>query len=372
MHVGVVGAGAFGGWTALHLLRKGARVTLLDAWGPGNSRASSGGETRVTRHAYARPLYAAMTARALALWQEHEAAWGEKIFHRTGVLFMAPDEDAFVGPAHRAMEAAGIPHELLSGDEIARRWPEINPEGLRRATWEPQMGFLLARRGCQVVADAFVREGGEYRVARVAPGPISAGAMAGLRLSDGSTLAANRYVFACGPWLGRVFPDVVGSLVQPTRQEVSYFGTPAGDLRFSEGRFPVWADWGTPAWYGIPGNEHRGFKLALDERGPAFDPTDGDRTPSPEGIEAARAYLAFRFPALAGAPLLEARVCQYEQTPDADLIVARHPEAANVWLVGGGSGHGYKLGPAVGEHAAERVLEAKPVEPAFSLGRFEQ
>jgi glycine/D-amino acid oxidase-like deaminating enzyme len=196
--------------------------------------------------------------------------------------------------------------------------------------------------------------------------------MAGVRLQDGTTLTADRYVFACGPWLGRVFPDVVGARVQPTRQEVFYFGTPPGDIRFDEGRFPVWADMSEQVWYGIPGSESRGFKISLDNRGPAFDPTSGERTPSPDMIEAARAYLAHRFPALAGAPLLAAEVCQYEQSPDGDLIVDRHPEARNVWLVGGGSGHGYKLGPAVGAHAAERVLEEQPVEPRFRLGRFDE
>ena len=242
--------------------------------------------------------------------------------------------------------------------------------GLTCATWEPQAGYLLARRGCQAVADAFVREGGTYRVAHAEPGPISGGSMRGVRLSDGSVLQADRYVFACGPWLGRVFPEVVGDRVRPTRQEVFFFGTPPGDARFDAGALPAWADRGEAPWYGIPGNERRGFKLALDQPGPDFDPTDGERLPAPAALRAARDYLAFRFPALAGAPLLEARVCQYERTPDADLLIDQHPEAENVWLVGGGSGHGYKLGPAVGEHAAERALGEQPVEPVFQLSRF--
>lgn len=370
-HVVVVGAGAFGGWTALHLLRRGARVTLLDAWGPGNGRASSGGETRVIRHAYTSRIYVDMAARSLALWRESDAQSGRAIFRRTGVLFMAPDDGGFVGPAHRQMEAAGVEHEVLAADELARRFPQINTDGLRSATWEPGAGYLLARQGCQTVVDAFVREGGTYRVAHVQPGPISNGALASVQLSDGSAMQADRYVFACGPWLGRVFPDVLGGLIRPTRQEVFYFGTPPGDTLFGEDRCPVWADMTGPVWYGIPGNERRGFKVALDDRGPEFDPTSGDRTPSAPALEAARAYLARRFPALAGAPLLEARVCQYEDSPDYDLIVDRHPEAENVWIAGGGSGHGYKLGPAVGEHVAERVLEGAAAEPAFSLGRFD-
>ena len=370
-HVVVVGAGAFGGWAALHLLRRGARVTLVDAWGPGNARASSGGETRVTRHAYTSRIYVDMTARAIRQWKAHDAASGRPpIFNRTGVLFMAPDATAFVDPAHRAMAEAGVAHEILGEAEIARRFPDINTEGMTAATWEPEMGYLLARAGCQAVADQFVREGGDLRVAHVQPGAVAGGAMDGVRLSDGQTLRADRYVFACGPWLGQVFPDVVGDRVQPTRQEVFFFGTPAGDTRFDESRFPVWAEMGPEVWYGIPGNERRGFKVSLDNRGPAFDPTHGERTPDPALLDAARAYLARRFPGLAGAPLLESRVCQYEQSPDANLIVDRHPEAANAWIVGGGSGHGYKLGPAVGEHVAERVLQDGVPEPTFAFARF--
>ena len=370
-HVVVIGAGAFGGWTALHLLRRGMRVTLLDAWGPGNARSSSGGETRVTRHAYTSRLYVEMVARAISLWKESAVAWREPIFHRTGTLFFAPNDD-FVGRAHRVMQAADVEHEVLTGGEVGRRFPEINADDIASAVWEPAMGFLLARRGCAAVVRAFAREGGSYRTAEARPGRIEAGRMEGLPVSDGTTLTADQYVFACGPWLGTLFPEVVGELITPTRQEVFYFGLPPGDGRFAEERFPVWADLGEQVWYGIPGNEHRGFKIALDDRGPAFDPTNGDRTPSPEMLEAARSYLAFRFPALAGAPLLEARVCQYEDTPDHDLIVDRHPEAGNVWLVGGGSGHGYKLGPALGEATATWLLEEQPLEPAFRLDRFSQ
>jgi glycine/D-amino acid oxidase-like deaminating enzyme len=132
----------------------------------------------------------------------------------------------------------------------------------------------------------------------------------------------------------------------------------------------VWADHGTQFWYGIPGNEWRGFKLADDTRGPPFDPTAGERIPSAAGIAAARAYLSYRFPALKAAPLVEARVCQYEQSPDEHFIIDRHPRAANAWLVGGGSGHGFKHGPAVGELVAGLVLAGGTAAPEFRLSRF--
>lgn len=368
-HVIVVGAGAFGGWTALHLLRRGARVTLIDQWGPGNARASSGGETRVIRHAYTTRIYVDFVARSLELWRESSHRWNRPLYHETGVLFMAPD-DSFVGPAHRLMEAAGVEHEVLETEEIARRFPQINPEGMALATWEPRAGFLLARRGCEAVLDAFRDEGGTYREARARPGNIGGGEVRNVILSDGTTLVADTYVFACGPWLGRIFPDVIGNLIHPTRQEVFYFGTPAGDTRFTEEHFPVWADMGSPVWYGIPDNENRGFKVADDTIGPQIDPTTMERIPTAAGLKAARKYMEFRFPALKGAPLLDARVCQYEETPDKHLIVDRHPRAENLWIAGGGSGHGYKFGPALGEHVVERILDGKPVEPLFRLGRF--
>lgn len=370
-HVAVVGAGAFGGWTALHLLRQGARVTLLDAWGPGNSRASSGGETRVIRATYGPDrVYVQMVARSLQLWQENEARWGLKLYWRTGVLWMAGSNDDYEKASLPLIREARLPVEELSLTEARKRYPQINFEGVQWAIYEKDAGYLLARRACQTVLDGFLKEGGEYRQLSGVPGRFSGKEIQGLALSDGSSLSADRYVFACGPWLGRLFPRVIGDRVMPSRQEVFFFGTPAGDARFLEEQMPVWIDHGPRLLYGIPGNERRGFKLADDTHGPAFDPTNGDRMPTTEGLKAARSYLEFRFPALKGAPLVESRVCQYENSPDSRFIIDEHPDADNVWLVGGGSGHGFKHGPAVGERAAEVVLEKTPVDPFFALSRL--
>jgi monomeric sarcosine oxidase len=370
-HVAVIGAGAFGGWTALHLLRQGARVSLVDAWGPGNSRASSGGETRVIRATYGPDLvYVEMVIRSLTLWQEHEKRWNVKLYRRTGVLWMPARDDRYVKPALPFLREARLPFEELDTAAASKRFPQINWDGVPSALYEKEAGYLLARRACAVVLKNFLKEGGEFRQVSVAPGAIRAGRMSDLVLPDNSRLSADQYVFACGPWLSEIFPDVLGKRINPTRQEVFFFGTPAGDPRFLEDRFPVWIDDGPHQFYGIPGNEWRGFKVASDIRGTAFDPTAGSRMPTPEGLKAARDYLAFRFPALRGAPLVENRVCQYEDTPDAHFILDRHPHAENVWLAGGGSGHGFKLGPAVGEHMADLVLGKKPVDRFFALSRF--
>ena len=367
----VVGAGAFGGWTALFLRRRGAKVTLVDAWGPGNSRASSGGETRVIRATYGPDrIYVRMTARSLDLWRENEKRWGRRLYHRTGALWMVGKDDRYEKAALPVLREQEIACEELTAAEAAKRYPQIHMEGIEWAIAEKDAGYLTARIACAAVLEGFLAEGGEYRQASAAQGPIQNGRLGGVALSDGSKLQADVYVFACGPWLGRVFPEVLGNLIRPTRQEVFFFGTPAGDSRFTEEALPVWIDHGKQIFYGIPGNQWRGFKLADDTRGPAFDPTTGERTVSPEGLRAAREYLGFRFPGLKGSPLLEARVCQYENSEDQNFIADLHPNAANVWLVGGGSGHGFKHGPAMGELVAANVLGEKPAEPFFSLGRF--
>ncbi|HKD03248.1 MAG TPA: FAD-dependent oxidoreductase [Terriglobales bacterium] len=356
-HVAVIGAGAFGGWTALYLLRGGAKVTLVDAWGPGNSRASSGGETRVIRGTYGpKQPYTRMAARAIELWSEHEQRWKCRIMHRIGVLWMAGEgEDDFERGSLPELRDAGIRCEELSRSEMKKRWPQIYLEDVPWGIFEPDGGFLYARRSCQLVAEGFVAEGGEFRLNSV-EGDLEGGRPGELRLSDGSTLTADACVFACGPWLGKLFPQTVGARVKATRQEVFFFGTPAGNDLFSESKLPVWGEHRAPFMYGIPANDGRGFKMADDTRGEEFDPTSGERLASEQGRRRVSEYLGYRFPGMKGAPLVETRVCQYEQTPDSHFIVEQHPAAGNIWIVGGGSGHGFKHGPALGEMVAARVL----------------
>ena len=282
----VAGAGAFGGWTALHLQRRGAQVTLCDAWGPGNSRASSGGETRIIRATYGpdRP-YVQMAVRALEIWKEHEKRWNLKLFHHTGVIWLAGADDKYEKAALPLLRDAGVRFEEMTPAAAAKRFPQMNFDGVKWAIHEQDFGFLTARRNCQTVLEHFMNEGGEYRQLAVEPGAITGREMHEVRLTDSSKASADQMVFACGPWLGRVFPDVAGNLIRPTRQQAFFFGVPAGDTRFVEGGMPTWNDHGAAHFYGIPGNEWRGFKIADDERGPTFDPTDGDRTPTADAVD---------------------------------------------------------------------------------------
>jgi len=374
-HIAVIGAGAFGGWTALHLLERGARVTLLDAWGPGNSRASSGGETRIMRGTYGPDQpYTGTAARALKLWAKYEKRWKRQFLHRIGVLWMVSSrDDAYERGSLAPLCRAHIKFQELSTPEMKQRWPQINFADVRWGILEPECGYLDARASCQAVVDAFVGQGGAYRqlaVSREGLENAAASLPRSITLSDGSRLKADYYVFACGPWLGRLFPETLGHMIRPTKQDIFFFGTPAGDSRFTDAQLPVWGDHGNRFFYGIPGNDRRGLKVADDTRGQPFDPTSGERVVSPATLKRVREYIAFRFPAMKDAPLIETRVCQYEQTPDSHFIVDRHRGMNNVWLLGGGSGHGFKHGPALGEIMAELILKDQEPHAVWQLSRF--
>ena len=370
-HIAVIGAGAFGGWTAHHLLKKGYNVTLLDVFGPGNSRASSGGDSRVIRGIYGEDkIYVDLVARSFKLWKRYQKQWQQSLYFPTGALWFFQVDDTYAQKSLPIVNQAGLKSEQLSKKEVEKKFPQIDLNGLKSFYFEHEAGYLPARHCCQVVLENFVKKGGEYKQLAVEPGKILNNKLSELILSDGSKLNADSYVFACGPWLSKVFPNALKDIITPTRQEVFFFGTPYGDSSLFESNMPVWVDFGKKIWYGIPGADWRGFKVADDTRGAEFDPTSGDRTASETGLESARNYLAKRFPSMKDAPLLESRVCQYENSPDGNYIIDKHPEAENTWVIGGGSGHGFKLGPALGEFVADRVIGNKEIDPFFALSRF--
>lgn len=366
--IAVIGAGVFGAWTASHLHRAGQSVVLLDAWGAGHSRASSGGESRVIRMGYgADAIYTRMALRSLALWQDLAERTGQVLFHRTGVLWMAREDDPYSSATRINLEAAGVPMEIVCGPELVTRFPQMRiADSGAYGILEPKSGALMARRGVAAVVEDAAREGMAWAVEAVRP--PSGGRSARVLTISGEAIRAGVFVFACGPWLPKLFPRLLGKRIFPTRQEVFFFAPPAGERRFASPHLPVWIDFTDGRGpYGFPDLEQRGFKLAFDRHGAAFDPDTGDRRVSIEGLAEARRFLAERFPTLADAPLAESRVCQYENTSNGDFLIDRHPDFDNVWLVGGGSGHGFKHGPAVGECASARILKMVPGEPRFSL-----
>ena len=365
----VVGAGVFGAWTAVHLLRAGHRVTLVDAWGPAHSRASSGGESRLTRGAYGKDaIYTRMAFDSLKEWKALSAVSGLPIFHECGILFFFPTEEEYVRDSLAAHKAMGISTQALNRAEMSRKFPMIDFAGIEVGLYEPAFGALMARRSVQMLVDVFDQRGGTYVEALVRPPARSGGALKEIQLSDGSKLAADRFVFAAGPWLPKLFPDAVGPRILPTRQEVFYFAPPAGDRRFLPASMPGWADFnGGDIFYGFPDLEGRGVKFAHDQHGVEVDPDTQSRRPTDAALAEVVAFRDHRFPALRGAPLTGAEVCQYENSSNGDFLIDFHPTIDNALLVGGGSGHGFKHGPEVGRYAAARLFGAVKPEPRFSL-----
>ncbi|TAH34847.1 MAG: FAD-dependent oxidoreductase [Planctomycetota bacterium] len=356
--VAVVGAGALGGWTALWMRRGGADVILLDAAEPGHARSSSGGETRLLRCGYGTAVeFSALAWQAARLWAQEEPALGGDIWRRNGVLWLFRSRaDGYAAATEQALTRLQVPFCRLDAAEVQRRWPVFRAQPLECALLEPEAGFLQARRACRGVQERFLREGGQWRLATARPGRGLGGRLLELELSPAEHLGADAFVFACGPWLPKLFPGVPQAAVRVTRQEVHTFAVPPDRPEWTADRMPCWIDYNSGIWYGVPAGESRGFKIGDHRPGPAFDPDHGDRTPSAAGLAAARAFLRQSFPALRDAALVGAEVCQYELAPQDRPFCLRHPEWSNVWLVGGGSGHGFKLGPALGAAAAAQVL----------------
>lgn len=348
--VTIVGAGVFGAWTAWHLHHAGLRVTLLDAYGPANSRASSGGESRILRMGYgSREIYTRWSIRSLPLWRELSSIAREEIFVPCGAAWLHPPGDLFAAQTIEVFQAHGVEYVALDSPALASRFPQF-ASGESHAIYEPHAGALLARRAVQALVRWLVANGVHYEQRHVRPDDPF----------DGTV------VYACGPWLPRHFPEILGHRIVPTRQEVLFFGVPPGNADFGPQRMPCWVDVGSQ-YYGIPDLESRGFKIAHDVRGPIIDPDTEPRSVSQDTVETVRGYLSARFPALASAPLVETRVCQYENTSNGDYLLDRHPERDNVWFAAGGSGHGFKHGPMVGKYIAGQVMGSMPVDARFSL-----
>jgi glycine/D-amino acid oxidase-like deaminating enzyme len=346
MRAAVVGAGVFGASTARALARRDWQVTLVEQYTPGTVRAASGGDTRLLRAAHGdADWYAQLARTARAQWLELQEQTGTRIWEPAGVAWFARREDGFEARSRASLERLGIPYEWLAPDEARGLYPSLNVDDLAAVLFEPDAGVLHARRATQLLVEDGGRSGVTFETARATPADAP---------------QADVVVWACGAWLPRLFPEHVELTL--SRREVFFFG---GDGSWHG--TPGFCEYDAP-FYGHGDVGGLGVKIAPDFPGAEIDPDTVDRVPSAEGAAAARAYAAHRFPALADAPVIGGRVCQYVLTGDTHFLVARHPERATWWLVGGGSGHGFKHGPALGEYVADCVEGIREPEPFHGLG----
>jgi glycine/D-amino acid oxidase-like deaminating enzyme len=367
--VAVIGAGVFGAWTAEHLRRAGHRVTLVDMAGPANNRASSGGESRMTRAGYGKDeIYSRMARDSLVEWKALSSISGLPIFHPHGVLFFTGTPDDYFTQSLAVNRRLGLPIEELTRPQLQRRFPMIDFSGVELGMFEPGFGALMARRAVQTLVQRYVEQGGQYRHEAVHTLQHQGGKLVSVGLSRGSPLSADLFVFALGPWLPKLFPQLLAGRIVATRQEVFFFAPPNADRNFESGVMPGWADFnGGDVYYGFPDLEGRGVKFAHDAHGAEVDPDTQSRQPTKAALDEIVAFRDRRFPMLRNAPLTEARVCQYENSSNGDFLIDRHPALPNIILVGGGSGHGFKHGPEVGRLAAKLAAGGPQEEPRFTL-----
>lgn len=359
--VAVIGAGVFGAWTAYRLAQTGRSVVLFDAYGIADPRSSSGAESRIIRMGYgSNELYTRFSHQSLAMWIELCDKTGEALFERTGALRFNFRE--LVSPSRETLLRAGIAFEELDVEAIENRYPQFRLPSDAAGIFEPESGALRAGAAVRAVVTAARKIGVEFRREAV----IANGCT--IRTSLGETITADTFVFACGAWLPKLFPTLLGNVIVPTRQPLFFFGLPAGDDDFRAPRLPVWLDdTDSRMPYGFPDIDGQGFKMGFHREGRHFDPDTGDRIVTAEEVEEAREYVTARFPALAGAPVIATKVCQYENTHTGDFLIDRHPEFPNVWFAGGGSGHGFKHGPAVADYVVGRLDGRVAAEPRFAL-----
>ncbi|NUR76528.1 MAG: FAD-dependent oxidoreductase [Thermoleophilia bacterium] len=342
----VVGAGVFGAATARELALRGWDVTLVEQYSPGTVRSASGGDTRLSRAGHGdADWYAEMARAARTKWLELQDTTGTRIWEPIGVAWFARSEDGFEARSRASLDRLGVPYEWLEPEEARSLYPSLNPDGIAAVLFEPEAGVLRARRATQLL--------------------VEDGERAGVRSESGRLLPADDpradvVVWACGPWLAALFPEHVELKV--TRRDVFFFGA---DAAWRDA--PGFCEYEAP-YYGHGELDGLGVKVAPDLAGEEVDPDTLDRLPLRSWEEAARTYAAYRFPALAGAPIVGTRVCQYDLSADTHFIVDRHPERDSWWLIGGGSGHGFKHGPAFAEYVADCIEGRREREPFHALG----
>ncbi len=352
----IVGAGIFGTSLAYRLTADGWAVTLIDQYPPGHVRAASGDESRVIRFSHgSERWYVRSARRARTLWQELEDETSATLFVPSGAVWFAYRDDGWEAESEAVLREEGIPVERLTPSETASLFPNLAQEDLAFAVYEPDAGVLHARKAVRLLFEAARTRGMTFVPGTARP------ANASVTIDDETLPAADCVVWACGAWLPKLFPELVDIVV--TKQDVFFYGCP---LAWETPPVPVWVDY-DHSIYGLGDLDGRGFKVAPDREGPEFDPDQDARVPSEEREHEARDYLTRRFPALATAPLVGTRTCPYALTPDTHFVIAPHPDQEGVWLLGGGSGHGFKHGPTLAEYVARLLAGDESPDDRFSL-----
>jgi sarcosine oxidase len=347
-----------------HLARRGLSVVGIEQDDVPSERGSSVGETRVIRKAYFEDArYVPLLERAYALWRELEEIAGETLFVRTGCMTLGPPEHAAIRGVLDSVARHRLPHELLDERAVVARFPAFVPSRGDVGVFESDAGYLHVERCTRAHARWAVQLGAELRT-HVGVTEVCLDGEVRVTLSDGSLVTAPRAVVAAGPWLasGAAFRELSGDLPLTVERQVQLW-FPRSLHSASLAAFIHFV--GERAFYGIPTADS--VKVCAHHGGEEATPDGLDRALRPDDEARVRTYLRAHLPSLDGSPL-RSRVCMYTNTPDQHFIVGRSPRYPNVVFLGGFSGHGYKAAAAVGEIAAQLVVDGKS---RFDLGMFD-
>jgi monomeric sarcosine oxidase len=367
----VVGGGVMGMATGCALAGRGADVTVLERHDVGHPWASSHGLSRAIRHEYGPiALYTRMVARSLILWDELARETGRRLYAEAGVLTLGQQNDGQTLAGFEVMRVEGLPVERLTAEECARRFPQFQPREYSAITWNPRGGMLFASECLMALRERLAARGGKLlehaRVTRVGP----AGAGAQVTLEGGETLAADRVVVTAGPWAPALLAELIALPVRATRQQVCYFAG-ADPALFSIGAFPVFL--AEMESYGFPLQGSGWLKIASHITGATVNPDDGYAVDESE-VASVRAFLRRVIPQAGELELASVDRCMYDMTPDEDFILDALPDAGQIIIGSGFSGHGFKFGALIGELLAALALEQPTEFPleGFRLSRFGQ
>jgi len=354
----VVGAGVFGAATALELRERGYAVTLVDRAPVPHVDASSTDVSKMIRMDYgADVFYHELAEAALDGWDRWNADWPEPLYHAEGFLVLAPEPmrpGAFEYESRRVLFERGYAPERVDATLLAERFPAWNagryPDGYMspRGGWAESGAVVVRLLELCAVAGVAVRT--ESGVAGLVEGDA---AVEGVRLDDGERIPADHVVVAAGAWTPLLVPSAA-PLMRSVAQPVLHFGVERPD-DWRGTRFPPFAaDISGTGWYGFPALDDGRLKLGHHGEGNDVHP-DRRGEVSEEHVAHARAFLSESIPSLAAAPLVGTRVCLYCDTFDGDLLIDRVPGHEGLTVASGGSGHGFKFAPVIGQIVADAL-----------------
>jgi len=375
MKIAVIGSGIWGACTAYFLKKEGVEVDLYDMWGPGNSRSGSGGASRIIRLTYGKDkIYSELTNKSFSFWENLPNKDERSLYLENGMLWIiTQDDSSYVKNSIPIIKKLGNKIEKISIEDAKNNYPVINFEDAKEIYLEKKAGILFASRSCKKVVKEFQKLGGSLIIGevKIEEDKLNKG---NAIFFNNKKIKADYYVIACGPWNRKLLPRYLQKITYTSRQEVYFFSIPNNNIsNYSIEKMPCWMDLNelTPTYYGMPFHLNKGFKVAYDERNILFDPDESDRIPMPKLITRVKKYIYNRFPGLSGLPITETKVCQYENSIDGNFIINKHDKANNVLILGGSSGHGFKMGPGIGELVKDVILNNKEIPAFFNKERLE-